>query len=100
MNANVVDPAPGEALGPESMRYFVLQRVSAATFDGTPDEVRHRLGCAFRRGEHDKVLWTFVSGGSCNAGAAVVNGTVYWGSGYSVWGVGTTNNKLYAFTVP
>jgi polyvinyl alcohol dehydrogenase (cytochrome) len=46
------------------------------------------------------VLWTFVSGGSCNAGAAVVDGTVYWGSGYSNFQVGTPNNKLYAFTVP
>jgi polyvinyl alcohol dehydrogenase (cytochrome) len=46
------------------------------------------------------VLWTFVSGGSCNAGAAVANGTVYWGSGYSNFNVGTPNNKLYAFTVP
>lgn len=46
------------------------------------------------------VLWTFASGGSCNAGAAVANGTVYWGSGYSNWGVGTGNKKLYAFTVP
>jgi polyvinyl alcohol dehydrogenase (cytochrome) len=46
------------------------------------------------------VLWTFVSGGTCNAGAAVANGTVYWGSGYSNFGVGTPNNKLYAFTVP
>jgi polyvinyl alcohol dehydrogenase (cytochrome) len=34
------------------------------------------------------------------AGAAVANGVVYWGSGYSNWGVGTGNNKLYAFTVP
>ncbi|WP_375768143.1 PQQ-binding-like beta-propeller repeat protein [Archangium gephyra] len=46
------------------------------------------------------LLWTFVSGGSCNAGAAVSNGTVYWGSGYSNFQVGTPNNKLYAFTVP
>ncbi len=46
------------------------------------------------------VLWSFASGGTCNSGAAVVNGTVYWGSGYSNFGVGTPNNKLYAFTVP
>jgi polyvinyl alcohol dehydrogenase (cytochrome) len=46
------------------------------------------------------VLWTFVSGGSCNSGAAVADGTVYWGSGYSNFQVGTPNNKLYAFTVP
>jgi len=48
------------------------------------------------------VLWGFESGGSCNAGAAVVNGTVYWGSGYeSLAGfLGSTgNNKLHAFEV-
>jgi len=34
-------------------------------------------------------------GGSCNAGAAVVNGTVYWGSGYaSLAGfLGSTGNN-------
>jgi polyvinyl alcohol dehydrogenase (cytochrome) len=48
------------------------------------------------------VMWSFASGGSCNAGAAVVNGTVYWGSGYaSLAGfLGSTgNDKLYAFEV-
>ena len=45
-------------------------------------------------------LWTFASGGSANAGAAIVDGTVYWGSGYAVPGFGLTpNNKLYAFVV-
>ena len=28
---------------------------------------------------------------------AISNGTVYWGSGYSNFGFGTFNNKLYAF---
>jgi polyvinyl alcohol dehydrogenase (cytochrome) len=43
-------------------------------------------------------LWTFASGGSVNSGAAIVDGTVYWGSGYGVLGMGITpNNKLYAF---
>lgn len=46
-----------------------------------------------------KILWGFNSGGSVVAGAAVVNGTVYWGSGYSRYGKGAFNNKLYAFTV-
>lgn len=40
------------------------------------------------------VLWGFASGGSVVAGAAVVNGSVYWGSGYYI---GLDNNKLYAF---
>jgi polyvinyl alcohol dehydrogenase (cytochrome) len=43
------------------------------------------------------ILWQFASGGSCLSGAAISNGTVYWGSGYSNFGFGTPNNKLYAF---
>jgi polyvinyl alcohol dehydrogenase (cytochrome) len=59
------------------------------------------------------VLWSFAAGGSVVSGAAVVNGTVYWGSGFAVGsacpgavlttqkcapGLGE-NNKVYAFTV-
>jgi polyvinyl alcohol dehydrogenase (cytochrome) len=45
-------------------------------------------------------LWSFASGGSCLSGAAISNGTLYWGSGYSNFGFGTPNNKLYAFALP
>ena len=47
------------------------------------------------------ILWRFASGGSVNSGPAVVNGTVYWGSGYSeLSALGYTGNtKLYAFTI-
>jgi polyvinyl alcohol dehydrogenase (cytochrome) len=38
--------------------------------------------------------WSYASGGSVIAGAAIVNDTVYWGSGYYI---GAENNKLYAF---
>jgi len=45
-----------------------------------------------------QTLWTFASGGSVNSGAAIVDGAVYWGSGYGVRGIGLKpNNKLYAF---
>ena len=47
-----------------------------------------------------KVLWTFASGGSVIDGPSIVDGTIYWGSGYSRYGVGTPNNKLYAFSLP
>jgi polyvinyl alcohol dehydrogenase (cytochrome) len=43
------------------------------------------------------ILWQFAAGGSVNAGAAVVRGSVYWGSGYARSGSG--NNKLYAFSL-
>jgi len=46
------------------------------------------------------ILWQFASGGSCLSGAAISNGAVYWGSGYSNFGFGTPNNKLYAFELP
>lgn len=46
------------------------------------------------------VLWQFASGGSCLSGAAISDGTVFWGSGYSNFGFGTPNNKLYAFELP
>jgi len=47
-----------------------------------------------------ELLWSFNSGGSCLSGAAISNGEVYWGSGYSNFGQGTPNNVLYAFKLP
>jgi len=47
-----------------------------------------------------QILWSFAAGASCNAGAAIANGTVYWGSGYTRLGLGTPGNMLRAFTVP
>jgi len=44
-------------------------------------------------------LWSFPSGGSCLSGAAISQGSVYWGSGYSNFGFGTPNNKLYKFSL-
>jgi polyvinyl alcohol dehydrogenase (cytochrome) len=46
-------------------------------------------------------LWSYAAGASVNAGATVVNGTVYWGSGYAHLGFpGQTggSNKFYAFS--
>jgi polyvinyl alcohol dehydrogenase (cytochrome) len=43
------------------------------------------------------IEWAYPSGGSVVSGAAIVNGSVYWGSGYYV---GTDNNELYAFSLP
>jgi polyvinyl alcohol dehydrogenase (cytochrome) len=52
-----------------------------------------------------KILWGFASGGAVISGAAIANGSVFWGSGYYVStcpsGSSTTcglNNKLYAFS--
>jgi polyvinyl alcohol dehydrogenase (cytochrome) len=46
------------------------------------------------------ILWKFPSGGSVAAGAAISDGVVYWGSGYSHLGPPYKgNNKFYAFSV-
>src|SRR5258705_3913079 len=47
-----------------------------------------------------EILWRFGAGGSVNAAPAVVDGTVYWGSGYARSGVeGSGNNRFYAFRI-
>ena len=46
-------------------------------------------------------LWSYQMSGATVGGAAVVNGVVYWGNGYSHLGIpgwdGST--KLYAFSI-
>ena len=52
-------------------------------------------------GETGKLLWRFASGGSVISGPSIVDGVLYWGSGYRNPGLGGTgNNKLYAFSLP
>jgi len=43
------------------------------------------------------VKWAFASGGSVAGGSAVVDGAVYWGSGYKIGSVNGANNKLFGF---
>ena len=61
-------------------------------------------------GATGQILWRYASGGAVFAGAAIVNGTVYWGTGYHTEDFGHhglhghhgdhgDNNKLYAFTL-
>jgi polyvinyl alcohol dehydrogenase (cytochrome) len=45
-------------------------------------------------------LWSFASGGSCLSGAAISDGMLFWGSGYSNFGSGTPNNQIFAFGLP
>jgi polyvinyl alcohol dehydrogenase (cytochrome) len=47
------------------------------------------------------ILWGYAPGSSVNAGATIVDGVVYWGSGYAHLGIPgyTGNNKFYAFSV-
>ena len=50
-------------------------------------------------------LWNYTTPaggqtpGSNICGAAISNGTVYWGTGYTNLGFGNTDNRLFAFSV-
>ncbi len=44
------------------------------------------------------VLWSFASGSSCNAGASISGGMVFWGTGYGLFG--TSHPMFYAFGLP
>ncbi|MEA2001371.1 MAG: PQQ-binding-like beta-propeller repeat protein, partial [Actinomycetota bacterium] len=115
-----------DLVGGENIDYGFWSALDAATGEilwQTPDPIPGNLnqgpvtvangvvfGCSIDVDGHmyamdaatGNVLWGFASGGSCNAGAAVVNGSVYWGSGYASLAdfLGTTgNDKLYAFEV-
>lgn len=49
-----------------------------------------------------EILWGFASGGSVIGGASVVDGVVFWGSGYTggELALGTSNHQLYSFSIP
>ncbi len=47
-----------------------------------------------------EILWQYPALSSVNAGPAVVDGTVYWGSGYARSGVeGSGGNRFFAFSI-
>lgn len=94
------DPGPGSqsttgvfgfsAQGPVSVANGVVYACSL-------DPAGHMYGMNAVTGQ---ILWSYASGGSCAAGAAIVDGTVYWGSGYQLFAPFTTNNnKFYAFSL-
>ena len=48
-----------------------------------------------------QILWQYSAGSSVNAGPAVVDGSVYWGSGYAKSKPeGDGNTKFFAFSIP
>jgi polyvinyl alcohol dehydrogenase (cytochrome) len=45
------------------------------------------------------ILWSFASGGSVIDGPSIVDGVLYWGSGYRNIPPGIGNNKVFAFAL-
>ena len=47
-----------------------------------------------------KILWSYASGGSVSSHPSIVDGVVYWGSGYNNFGVyGVGNHLFHAFEI-
>ena len=97
-----LDAATGEILWQtaDPLGSFDIGAVSVANgvvYAGSKDPAGHMYAqTPASRANH----WHYAAGGTLNPGPAIVNGTVYWGSGYSRFGLGTGGNKLYAFALP
>ncbi len=88
----VPDPNGADDLGPLAVANGV---VYAPSMGGAPS-MANMFALNAATGD---ILWSFPSGGSVNAGATIVDGSVYWGSGYShIARAGFIGNtKFYAF---
>lgn len=73
-----------------------LSVANGVLYAGSFDSAGHMYALNSSTG---KILWSFASGGSVLDGPAIVNGVVYWGSGYSRVGGGAGNNKVFAFAL-
>jgi polyvinyl alcohol dehydrogenase (cytochrome) len=93
-NAGSNPPATGGFPGAIAFNTGMVSVANGVVFAGAMDAVGTMYAFEASTG---KKLWSFESGGSVNSGPAIVDGTVYWGSGYTNFGLGTGNNKLYAF---
>jgi polyvinyl alcohol dehydrogenase (cytochrome) len=81
------DPAGSFAEGPVSVANGVIFGCDIST-NGTMFGLNAATGA---------ILWSYNSGGSCNGGASIADGVVYWGSG-----TGTSTggpHKVFAFSV-
>ncbi len=91
-------PPPGYAQG-----CIALGPVSAAggvMFGSSMDRVTTNPTMFALNGATGAILWSYAAGGTVNAGPAIAGNWVYWGSGYSHLGLGTSNPYLFAFSVP
>jgi polyvinyl alcohol dehydrogenase (cytochrome) len=85
----VADPTPG-AIDPGAVSV-----ANGVMYAGSYSGAMYALNAA-----SGAVLWSFGSGGSVIGGPSIVDGTLFWGSGYRRISPGIGNNQLYAFSLP
>jgi polyvinyl alcohol dehydrogenase (cytochrome) len=101
---SALDPATGRILWqvPDPAGSFPLGAVTVANGVLYGESIAAQGPLYAFNAATGELLWSFESHGSALAGAAVVNGTVYWGSGYPTGRFANPlflngENKLYAF---
>jgi len=82
---SALDPATGHILwqtaDPQGARDFgFVSSANGVVYAGSNAGTGNNMFAI--NGANGKILWRFQSGGSVMGGAAIVNGTVYWASGY------------------
>lgn len=92
----IPDPNGAIDIGPLSVANGVVYAPSMAGAATAPNMFAFNAA-------NGKLLWQFAAGHSVNAGASIVNGIVYWGSGYAHLGSpgqtgSSTTGTFYAFS--
>lgn len=90
------DPNAAVDIGPMTVANGVVYAPSTAAAKTGAPSMPNMFALDAKTGE---VLWSYDTGQSVNAGAVVVGGVVYWGSGYGRLGFRGGLNKFYAFSV-
>ena len=88
-------PTFGGSLGIGGATSGPLTTANGVVFSCALDPLGHMYAL---NGETGEILWTFASGGACLSGAAISEGRLFWGSGYSNFSTG--NNKVFSFGLP
>jgi polyvinyl alcohol dehydrogenase (cytochrome) len=82
-----VDPKGSRAEAPVSIANGVMYGCNLDPVNGTMYALSAQTGA---------VLWSYNSGGACEAGVSIADGVLYWGTGN---GQGYGPHKVFAFSI-
>jgi polyvinyl alcohol dehydrogenase (cytochrome) len=96
LTGSIAHPAWGPGLGEGFFAVDMgpLTVSNGVVFAGSMDRQGHMYAMNAATGE---ILWSFASGASVASAPSIVDGVLYWGSGYHE---GSEGNAVYAFGLP
>jgi polyvinyl alcohol dehydrogenase (cytochrome) len=86
-------------IGPGPMVMGAVSTANGVVYGGSLARVPGQTAMYALDGRSGDILWSFAPGSSVVGGAAISDGEVYWGAGYtgSFLNVGSYGETLYAF---